>query len=270
MLDGMDKVPGGAAVATDGPRAGNGTAEICNGVDDDDNGIVDDVDKDGDGVCDCLHIATLGIPGTWGEGNVIKNWLTQRSTNGATDLGKQVLTAELLAPFQVIVAQDLGNLGRTYSADEVDAVKNWVQKGGGLMTTTGYGGSEDVANPNALLAPFGIKYESGGCLPGGGGYTVPITSWVDHPISANVQQVGVDNAYPVSGAGMAVASEQSFTMGRAVESQSGRVFAWGDDWITYDKEWKEKPQYQVERLWLNLIKWLTPPKECQVALPPIL
>jgi hypothetical protein len=270
LLDGMGKVPDAAPFASDAPRPGNGSAEVCNGIDDDDNGIVDDLDKDGDGVCDCLHIATLGVPGTWGQGNVFKNWLAERSTNGATDLGSQVLTAELLAPLQVIVAQDLGKLGRTYSADEVAAVKDWVQKGGGLMTLTGYGGPEDLANPNALLAPFGITYESGGCLPGGGGYTAPITNWADHPVSANVTQVGVDNGYPISGEGLAVASEQNITMGRAVESQAGRVFAWGDEWISYDSEWKDKPQYQVERLWLNVIKWLTPPKQCQVALPPIL
>jgi hypothetical protein len=42
---------------------------------------------------------------------------------------------------------------------------------------------------------------------------------------------------------------------------------WGDEWITYDSEWKDHPDYQVELFWLNVIKWLTPKAECQVAVP---
>jgi hypothetical protein len=43
---------------------------------------------------------------------------------------------------------------------------------------------------------------------------------------------------------------------------------WGDEWITYDSEWDEgqHPEYDVERFWLNVLKWLTPKDECQVPI----
>ena len=43
---------------------------------------------------------------------------------------------------------------------------------------------------------------------------------------------------------------------------------WGDEWLTYDSEWTQHPEYQLELFWLNAIKWLTPAKDCQVAIPP--
>lgn len=34
-------------------------------------------------------------------------------------------------------------------------------------------------------------------------------------------------------------------------------------------EWKDHPDYQVERCWLNSLKWLTPVNQCQVSIPVI-
>jgi len=45
------------------------------------------------------------------------------------------------------------------------------------------------------------------------------------------------------------------------------VEVWGDEWITYNSEWIEHPDYQVERFWVNSIKWLSPINECQVPVP---
>jgi len=50
----------------------------------------------------------------------------------------------------------------------------------------------------------------------------------------------------------------------------GHVFQWGDEWITYDSEWTAHPDYQVQLLWLNAIKWLTVQGTCQVPIPPSL
>jgi hypothetical protein len=44
------------------------------------------------------------------------------------------------------------------------------------------------------------------------------------------------------------------------------VLAWGDEWITFNSEWKDHSDYQVERLWQNMIKWLTVADECQVPI----
>lgn len=148
---------GGTGEAEAGAK-GTGSSdprEVCDGVDNDGDGIIDNVDKNKDGVCDCLLIATLGVKGGSGQGDVLAAWLTARSDTGATDLADQTLTPELLAKFQVIVAQG-----------------------------------------------------------------------------------------------------------------KGHVFLWGDEWITYNSEWNDHPDYQVQLLWLNAIKWLTAAGECQVAIPP--
>src|SRR6476661_8641828 len=54
---------GGSAArgGTTGSGGGSGAArEVCDGKDNDGNGVTDDVDAQGDGVCDCLNIATIG------------------------------------------------------------------------------------------------------------------------------------------------------------------------------------------------------------------
>ena len=126
----------------------------------------------------------------------------------------------------------------------------------------------NFANVNLLLAPFGLSYGSQQILQKQGGNTVPVTNWVTHPVTAGVQKVGVDNGYPVQG-GTVLASEGGFDVHAAATPSEGHVLVWGDEWITYDSEWSGHPDYQVEHFWLNAIKWLTPAKECQVAVPPV-
>ena len=46
------------------------------------------------------------------------------------------LSASVLAPFQVLVVQNVE--GRVFTADEIQAVQDWVRAGGGLMTLIGY------------------------------------------------------------------------------------------------------------------------------------
>jgi hypothetical protein len=265
---GGDGIGGGFTTGSGASSNGSGgSAEVCDGKDNDNNGVADDIDAGGDGICDCLRIATLGQPGEWGVGDVFATWLDERSDNGAVSLGDQVLTAALLEEYQVIVAENVSTLARTYAPEEVAALDAWVQGGGGFMTLIGYGDPSERTNANTLLAPFGITYLEQQILQKTGGSTVPVTGWQPHPVSMGVTRIGVDNGYPVSGGGTLVASEQGFDMLRAVEVGAGHVLAWGDEWITYDSEWTDHPDYQVELFWLNAIKWLTPAKECQVPVP---
>jgi hypothetical protein len=55
---------------------------------------------------------------------------------------------------------------------------------------------------------------------------------------------------------------------QVAEPGDGRVVVWGDEWITYDSEWADVKGQQVELFWLNILKWLSPPKTCQVPIPP--
>lgn len=256
----------GAASHRDGGGASGDAAgsdpEVCDGVDNDGNGVIDDVDVGGDGICDCLLIATIGRAGEWGDGDVFAAWLDERSDAGATPLGDQVLTPALLEPYQVIVAQDLR--GREYSEAEVTALRQWLEAGGGLMTLIGYGAPDERTNINRLLAPSGIRYDDEPILAGTP--TIPVTTWHPHPVSEMVSQIGVDNGYEVSGAGDVIAEEGGFVLLRGTSMGLGKVLVWGDEWITYDSEWTEHPEYQLERFWLNAIKWLTPQAECQVPI----
>jgi len=260
---------GESTAGTGGGRPiGNGMPELCDGLDNDANGIVDDRDTGNDGICDCLRIATLGLPGQWGEGDVFDMWLDSRSDSGAIDLNDQVLTPELLAPFQVIVVQDVSKMGRSYSEAEVQAFNGWLANGSGVMILIGYADASERANVNALLAMSGLSYADQPILQKQGGNTIPITGWQPHPVTEGVQQIGVDNGYPVAGATPSLASESSFDLLRAGAVGGGRVLVWGDEWITYNSEWSEHPEYQVELFWVNAIKWLTPAAECQVPVPP--
>src|SRR6185369_7001343 len=133
---------------------GNGQAEVCDGIDNDQNGIVDDVDAGHDGVCDCLSIATIGHIGPWSNGgNIFVTWLQQRSPMGVVELADDELTAAKLAPFQVIVVLHadttaISNADRmvpahhAFSDAEADVFDAWVRAGGGAMTTIGYTNDE--------------------------------------------------------------------------------------------------------------------------------
>ena len=273
----VELTSGGTSSTTGGA---GGTPEVCDGVDNDGNGIVDDVDAGGDGVCDCLTIATLGQIGPWSNGgNVFETWLNARSPLGATDLGDQVLTQELLAPFQVVVVlhvdtTSVSNSDRTASAhhafsdEEAAAFGSWVQAGGGVMTTIGYTGDEaaEVVNVNRLLTTVGMGYSTTNL-----DLTGFIEQWDDaHPVTLGVTNIFTDNGVePAGSAGLTVAhNSEGMPALEVVEAGEGHVVVWGDEWITYDSEWEDVEEQQVELFWINILKWLSPPLTCQVPTPP--
>lgn len=272
-----DFIPGlPTAVEGDGAagpgKPGTGSVEdSCDGVDNDENGIIDDVDVGQDGICDCLLIATLGQAGTWGDGDVFATWLDSRSANGATDLAGTVLTADVLAPYHIIVVQDVSVIERSYEASEIDALKAWVDAGGGLMTLIGYGDPDERINVNTLLEPFDIQYGETQIAQRQGDPTLPIGAWTTHPITEGVEFVGSDNGYPVEGnddsSTVIAETDDGHPFGRVGMPGKGHVFVWGDEWITYNSEWVEHEDYQVELFWVNTIKWLTVTDECQVPVP---
>jgi len=251
-----------------GTTGGDGAvavAEKCDGIDNDLNGIVDDLDVARDGICDCLRIATLGIPGTSGKGNIFADWLSSRSDTPAASLNDQVLTPALLTGYQVIVAQDLSQIGRTYSAQEIDALEAWIRAGGGLMTLIGYRDASERTNVNAILARFDTSYGDQQILKRSGSSSVPITEWLaPHPVIEGITQVGVDNGYPVLGTATTLARGGGYDLLKVRQADQGHLVVWGDEWITYDSEWSSHPEYQVAQFWVNSIKWLTVARVCQV------
>jgi hypothetical protein len=263
-----------------GTTPGDGTPELCDGLDNDSNGIVDDVDVGNDGVCDCLNIATIGSIGPWSDGgNIFATWLGSRSPAGVVPLADEVLTEELLRPFQVIVVLHVdtvsvtGNSGAVASSHhaftdaEVANFQGWVANGGGVMTTIGYSGWEEgeVVNVNRLLSGVGMGYSIAS-----GDVSGDIARWEPHPLTAGVTRIHTDNGTSpdrLFGTTLAYTAADTPAL-QVTEIGAGRVVLWGDEWITYDSEWTDVTDQQVELFWLNILKWLSPRTTCQVEIPP--
>jgi hypothetical protein len=277
------------------PPVGSGS-EICDGIDNDNNGIIDDVDVGGDGFCDCLNIATLGRLGLWSTGtSQFVNWLNSRTQKPVTALDDQNLTTVNLNEFQLILVLNVatvqsgkkGPVGQSepvthsYSPEEAAALATWVTlSGGGLMTTLGYidaAPSEEIPNVNRLLAPLDLAYKNdpnGWLLQG----DIDITDWlVPHTISDQITAVHVQNGIQpdatragttVVATGAPPGENAKYTVLVTKESGNGRVAMWADEWITYNSDWQATTKWQVARFWANVFKWLTPPKQCQVPIPP--
>jgi hypothetical protein len=222
----------------------------------------------------------MGYQGDVKPGDTLSDWIGPAIQGGIAHLGGATLTAEVLARYRVIVVADVregtpgtvgvgAGIGRSISSVEVEALRQWVDNGGGLMTLIGYGNPSEVTNVNRLLAPFGLSYGTTSILVTYGSGVPDITHWATHPLSAGVSQLAFDTGYEVKGGGTLIAWEPNpgqYDVARALEIGRGRVFAWGDEWIGYSAS-LDRSDLQLRRFWVNVLAWLTPPAECQVVIP---
>jgi hypothetical protein len=210
------------------------------------------------------NLATIGTGGSHAS-TQFEAWLSQ---GGVGSLGDQTISASLLAPFSVLIVQNL-DTNHVYTAAEAQALYTWVESGGNVMTLTGYGGGNEPSNVNTLIAPFDMQYATNLVLCGCG-VPLAITDWVSHPITSGITSVGFDNGYEVVGTAGTILASQSDTSGnhhvlRAATVGSGHIVVWGDEWISYDTVWQDFPQTLT--FWQNVIDWFNPQAGCVVPKP---
>ena len=208
----------------------------------------------GDGApkCNVLNIGILGNPGANPSSN-FQTWLQNAGTTVKRIQTTNVaLTAQEIAPYNVIV---LDWLAHDYTAPEAAIVKAFVEAGGGLISMTGYNGTSTDFRANALIGELGVTY-------GGGLVNGPVTTFVAHPITKGLTSITFAGGYLVSAPGSSanvrtpIASIPAGNVAWAIEAGKGRAFVWGDEWIEFDSEWSTLPQ--VKALWVNVFGWVAP------------
>ncbi len=258
-LDDPDELIDDGTSSGGGPIAPNlGGEQLCDGVDENGNGIIDDVDIGRDGLCDCIHLGFFGqVASDAGSSTgAFQAWLEERSGEfpvknlAATD----TLTAEWLSDLQVLIVGGMeprASRGAPYFSDaELAAFDDWLQvQGNGVFTLAGYtDNANDVAPTNALLAHLGVEYRTAGIAPegviGDGAPPIWLTGIVapDHPSVESVTEVGFFYGYPVEGDGTVILQSGGYDLAIAKETGSGRAFIFGDEWITQDVTWSGTTQ----------------------------
>ena len=249
-----------------------------------------------------------GVVVTPGD-SAFTTWLTTRGTNCVVQnldiTGGNYLTATRIAPYQILIVLDIYhtqaeknsffNTKRTYTgypaypgtqraiqASEVNAVANWVNNGGGLMTTIGIASTAaEMANANLLLNSFGIAYSvtNVDILPGNTTVTTFSTAApIASQITAGVKTLPVSGAASIEGpsGGNLPINSITFSLYASAPNGGGRggfgggvyalgvativngvghVNVWGDETITYDSAWSNSA-YQVQTYWNNVLTWL--------------
>jgi hypothetical protein len=290
-------------------------------------------DDAGNWIC-CPHpvsILSLGQPAKYGaaSGSADNTDAFQAFMNGNTN---GTATMEMLKTFKHITELDLSKYDViilqalydnpydpfglwSYTDADAKALQDWVSKGGGLVSMSGYFSDTDVETKplNQLMAPFGISYNSDDvfgadacsdslcyCSQG----SIPFNNWITNTpdckaITTNsdgstLGKVGVFHGRTIkcTGADCNVFAKDpkgggSVGVGKIVGE--GRVFAWGDEWVTYTSQWGLTPDpqyddpvkaaqcvghtpmtsYSVPQFWYNSFRWLVPWNTCfTIIVPP--
>jgi hypothetical protein len=229
------------------------------------------------------------------------------------------ITASDLSNYDVVILQGLytnvydPNGIWSYTSADATALYDWVSdQGGALIAMSGYFSDNAVETQplNQLMAPFGITFDSDTtytssdcpnppdlcyCAYG----SIPFDTWTDAvpDITKNLQKVGVFMGRSITCTGsdcQVVATDgvdnnaQTNIVGVAKTVGNGRVFAWGDEWVTYTSQWGLTPDpqyddattyaqcvgytpmtsYTVPQFWYNVFRWVAQTSCLTIVVPP--
>jgi len=201
----------------------------------------------------------------------------------------------------------------TFTSEEIEAVRSWVvDRGGAIFAMTGYQSSNtiEVDPTNQLIAFSGIQINKDDITGSGAkelsdcNVTCPpsnsiccscwhgpqlITEWdFTHEIAVKgiVAEPIFRGRSIDPGDAQIVARHRGKVVAAAKQVGNGRIFVFGDEWITYTSQWQDnapvgaanatnpcydttKAQFrnpanvfQVAQLWYNTIRWLQPAMTC--------
>jgi hypothetical protein len=204
----------------------------------------------------------------------------------------------------------------TYNAADAAALQDWVNnKGGAIIAMSGYFSDTtvEIQPLNQLLAPFGITYDGDNTYttndcpntPNSGTLcycaygSIPFDNWSSlvPDITKNLGKVGIfmgrsitcpGSDCQVVGTNTVDTTAQSNIAGVAKVVGKGRIFAWGDDWVTYTTQWGLTPDpqydnattyaqcvgytphtsYTVPQFWYNIFRWVAQTTCLTIVVPP--
>ncbi len=201
---------------------------------------------------EACRLAILGNPG-FNPGANFAEWIAERGPVvdrfvAGPDL--QAFTLANLQTYDVVLLDRLAPdalLG--ISATEL---ATWVEAGGRVIALSGYGDYPEVVQvQNALLTPLGLGFVSETPVWG------PVTQFTQHPINAGLQSLTFVGGREVShqaGDEVIMTLETDIAVGVIAVRGSGRLFLFGDEWVTFDSEWVALPE--IEQFWVNIFDWL--------------
>jgi hypothetical protein len=254
------------------------------------------------GKCTCFNIASIGLPGHTGfqgtdNTSAFTDYLNMESSASVDMVQmKPTLNAAFLAKYDVLIFQWLvdgvsGSNGTgywTFGADELAALKTWVQGGGGIITLSGYdASSQEVVPLNQVVGAvtdmsygtadvLGTVSTSNYCL----GESDPLGGWVQTtPLGKHITEVGAFHGRPINPGKATVDCTDGTDVYAAHEDVGmGHVFAYTDEWVTYTSQWfgidagascvdaSPAAAYQVPQFWYNAITYASQATQCPFML----
>jgi hypothetical protein len=270
--------------------------------------------------------------------NEFESWLSTKSNANVTFFIDKPGTIDMtwLNNYDVILIQDLRKW--VFTVAEQQAFQQWINEGGGVIALSGYFNDDalEILNPNGLLAPTGMSIladevpSQNACTTADGiaagnlvcpnsptntnanpaskcfcwGNSYPVSDFTaNHPIAVNVKAVGAFRGRAVNvGTGNVVASVGGVPVAGEITVGKGKVFIFGDEWVTYTSQWTTGGQpvttvdpynpcwvdqttaatnpvtgapftsclagqvFQAKQFWYNAVSFVSPPTQCDFVI----